>query len=178
MSSATESQGRFTRAKLTIAVHDLAGYTRAAREADDLALAAFLDDYYVLVDREVKRADGRVVKFIGDAVLMVFPEDASAKAVDAMQAIRRGAHDLARSHRIAVRSGNANVHLATVAHGEFGPASERRYDVLGTGVNHTFLMGARQGEGVHISEPVYRQLPNERRSTWRKDRPPAVYSHE
>jgi hypothetical protein len=30
--------------------------------------------------------------------------------------------------------------------------------------------------GIRISEPVYRQLPNDRRPGWTKNRPPATYS--
>jgi hypothetical protein len=66
----------------------------------------------------------------------------------------------------------ANVHLSVVAEGEFGP--DKRYDVMGTGVMHTFRMGS--GEGIRISEPVYRKLPNDRRGSWSKHQPPATYT--
>ena len=48
------------------------------------------------------------------------------------------------------------------------------HDVIGSGVNHLFLMGG--GAGLRISEPIYRQLPNEHRAPWRKQRPPATYT--
>jgi class 3 adenylate cyclase len=68
----------------------------------------------------------------------------------------------------------ANVHLSTVAEGELGADGDRRYDVIGAGVNHLFRMGG--GAGIRISEPVYRQLPNERRGAWRKQKPPSTYT--
>ena len=68
------------------------------------------------------------------------------------------------------------MHLAIIAVGELGPAGLRRFDIIGEGVNHTFLMGGRLGPGVHVSEPVYRQLPNELRGPWKKQRPAATYS--
>ena len=70
-------------------------------------------------------------------------------------------------HRVDL---GVNVHLARVAAGTFAGG---RYDLIGTGVNHAFLMG--RGAGIRVSEPVYRQLPNDQRGPWRKRKPPAVY---
>jgi hypothetical protein len=46
--------------------------------------------------------------------------------------------------------------------------------VIGSGVNHLFNMGG--GSGLRISEPVYRQLANDARGVWRRNKPPATYS--
>ena len=46
--------------------------------------------------------------------------------------------------------------------------------ILGSGVNHLFRM--ESSAGVRISEPVYRQLPNDKRGPWAKEKPPATYS--
>jgi adenylate cyclase len=171
-------QGRFALSKLVIAVHDMAGYTRAAKEADELALARFMDDYYALAAAEVRSGGGRLVKLIGDAILAVFPEEKCVEAVEAMSRLREGAAEVARRHGVRVQPGHTNVHLATVASGDFGPEGDRRYDVIGSGVNHTFLLGGRHGDGVHISEAVFRRLPNDARAAWRKERPPVVYSRD
>ena len=50
------------------------------------------------------------------------------------------------------------------------------YDVVGMGVIHAFRMGG--GAGTRISEPVYRRLPSDRRTPWRKHQPPATYTWE
>jgi class 3 adenylate cyclase len=119
----------------------------------------------------VTTRDGRVVKFMGDACFAVFPEDRALSAVDAALAVTHGLDKVCSS---GLRFGvGANVHMATVAEGELGAESDRRYDVVGAGVNHLFRMGG--GAGVRITEPVYRQLPNERRGAWRKQKPPATY---
>jgi class 3 adenylate cyclase len=168
---------RITSTKLVIAVHDLAGYTRAAAMADEIAIATFLDAYYGRCAAHVRGAGGRVVKFIGDAVLAVFPPGRAVEAIEAMARLRADVCEIARQHQLHfIAPGNTNLHLATVAAGEMGPPGDRRFDVLGAGVNHTFLLGQRQGHGVHISEPLYRQLPSEKRSPWGKQRPPAVYT--
>jgi class 3 adenylate cyclase len=158
-------------AKLVLVAADLAGYARAAAHEDALSIASFLDRWYRTAAKLTRAHGGRVVKFMGDAVLAVFPETSAIAAVDAATDLRAQLPALRGSWRVDL---GVNVHLAIVAEGELGPDDDRRYDVLGSGVNHLFLMGA--GAGIRISEPVFRQLPTERRDAWTKHRPPATYA--
>ena len=158
--------------KLVLLSVDLAGYTRATTALDAVSVARFVDAWYRQCAGVIRKRGGRVVKFMGDACLAVFPHDAALAAVDAAAELADAVPALAASHGVPVRLGG-NVHLAIVAEGEFGPDDDRRYDVLGSGVNHLFLMGG--GAGLRISEPVYRQLPNERRGAWQRHKPPATY---
>jgi adenylate cyclase len=163
----------FSETKLVLLSVDLAGYSRAAAHLEAIAIAAFIDDWYVACAGAIRARGGRVVKFIGDACLAVFAEDRALDAIDAAQAIHAALVPLRTRHGWKIEVG-ANVHVAVVAHGDYGPADDRRYDIIGSGVNHLFMMGG--GAGLRISEPVYRQLPNERRAPWRKQRPPATYT--
>jgi adenylate cyclase len=159
-----------TETKLVLLAADLAGYTRNAAHEDALAIARFLDPWYRASADLIRARGGRVVKFMGDAVFAVFPEPHAVDAVDAASELR----DWLRTHRGTWRVDlSVNVHIAVVAEGDYGPDDDRRYDVIGSGVNHLFRMGG--GGGIRISEPVYRQLPNERRGVWNKQRPPATY---
>ena len=160
---------RIRERKLTLVSVDLAGYTRAAARYEALELCSLLDDYYRRVAGEITRHGGRVVKFMGDACFAVFDEDRALDAVDAVLALER---DVVGPQGLGLSLG-ANVHMAVVAEGELGPDDDRRYDVIGSGVNHLFRMGG--GAGVRISEPVYRCLPDERRGRWDKMKPPATY---
>jgi len=157
--------------KLVLLSADLAGYTRACAHRDALAIGRFLDTWYRECARVIRARGGRVVKFIGDAVLAVFAEAHAVDAVDAATALGDALRACCGDWRVTL---GANVHVAIVAEGEYGPDDDRRYDVLGSGVNHLFLMGG--GNGVRISEPVFRQLPDARRTAWSKHRPPATYS--
>ncbi|HEV8323166.1 MAG TPA: adenylate/guanylate cyclase domain-containing protein [Myxococcota bacterium] len=164
----------FSERKLLVAMLDMAGYTRAVREARAVDVAVFLDRFYRACHEAVAGAGGRVVKFMGDACLAVFPPEQCAAALDALRGLRVEVDRLGAAHHLAVTGGHTNVHLCTVVEGEFGAPGQRRYDVLGEGVNHVFLMG--RGAGVHISEPVYRRLPSARRAGWKKNKPPATYT--
>ncbi|MBL8606043.1 MAG: adenylate/guanylate cyclase domain-containing protein [Myxococcales bacterium] len=160
-------------AKLVLLTADLTGFARAVASADALTVATMLDDWYRRAAEVIKRRGGRVVKFMGDACFATFPEDACLAAVDAARELGPTVVAMNRDRGLRLDLG-VNVHLAVVAAGEVGPEDDARYDVLGTGVNHVFMMG--RGPGVRISEPVYRQLPDARRGEWDKHKPPAVYS--
>lgn len=156
--------------KLVLVTADLAGYTKACAHLDALSIAQFLDRWYRQAAEIIASRGGRVVKFIGDAVFAVFPPEAVVAAVDAASMLRETVAAL-RGNEWRIDLG-ANVHIAIVAEGEIGP--DHRYDVFGSGVNHLFRMGG--GPGIRISEPVYRQLPNEARRPWNKMKPPATYT--
>jgi adenylate cyclase len=163
---------RFRETRLVLLAADLAGFTRAVAALDALSLARFLDTYYERAGEHVARHGGRVVKFMGDACFAVFPEEHAAAAVACAEEMA-GDREPVPGARLAITPG-VNVHLAVVAEGELGAGADRRYDVVGAGVNHLFRMGS--GPGLRISEPVYRRLPNERRSAWRRQKPPATYT--
>jgi adenylate cyclase len=159
--------------KLVLVSADLAGYTRCAAALDAMSVARFLDAWYRACAIIIRQHSGRVIKFIGDGVLAVFPEERAVDAVDACEQMIEAVRAMRGEHGMKVELG-ANVHVAVVAEGDYGPDDDRRYDVLGSGVNHLFLMGG--AAGIRISEPVYRSLPNERRGPWAKYRPPATYT--
>jgi class 3 adenylate cyclase len=130
-------------------------------------LAEMLELYYETVHEIVTRHRGRVVKFMGDGTLAVFPPE------DCPDAVRCAFSIAAIDEPAASLRAGVNVHMAQVAEAWLPP--DGRYDVVGMGVNHVFLMG--RGPGIRISEPVYRALPHDERGRWTKHRPPATYTY-
>jgi adenylate cyclase len=159
--------------QLTLVLVDLARFTQAAAGLDLDALAALVDAFYRVAEEVIDAHDGRVVKFVGDGCLAVFEPTDAVRAVDATEALRTRVRELGAANGVELDLG-ANIHLSTVAEGAFGLRGI--HDVVGMGVVHTFRMGG--GAGIRISEPVYRKLPSERRSPWRKHQPPAIYAEE
>jgi class 3 adenylate cyclase len=151
---------------------ELAGYTKLFQSKEDLAVADFVSDYYELCERTLSAKGGTILKFMGDGCLATFPESMVTEAVAAAMQLERGIDGLGPHHGVRVTMG-ANIHLAMVVESMFGSGPSRRLDVIGRGVNQTFLLG--RGPGIRISEPVYRQLPNEARELWNKHKPPAIY---
>jgi class 3 adenylate cyclase len=161
----------FPERQLVTVVVDLANFTHSVRGMDAPAIAGLVDRFYHQVHQAAADHGGRVVKHLGDGCLVVFPADQVVDAVDFVQSWRSQVDETPTPSGGRLGLG-ANIHFSTVAEGEFGP--DRRYDVVGAGVIHTFRMGG--GEGIRISEPVYRKLPSDRRSVWTKRQPPATYT--
>ncbi|HVJ21795.1 MAG TPA: adenylate/guanylate cyclase domain-containing protein [Polyangiaceae bacterium] len=166
---------RFVPAKRVIVVIDLTNFARAFQERSDAQLAAFLDSYYALCEEKLAApgVGGRIVKFMGDACLAVFPAELAGAAVSAVVHLQHDLDALTREQALPFAMG-ANIHMAELVEAELGGGSSRRADVIGRGVNQAFLLG--RGAGVRISEPVYRSLASGERSPWTKHKPPAVYS--
>ena len=139
--------------KLVLVTADLAGYARACAHHGALDIAHFLDGWYRQCADVIRARGGRVVKFIGDACLAVFPEDRAVDAIDAATSSR----PRSASARHLARRARRERPRRDRRRGRLRPPDDARYDVLGSGVNHLFLMGG--GAGIRISEPVFRQLP-------------------
>jgi adenylate cyclase len=106
--------------RVAIVFVDLSSFTSLAEAMGDHAAAQVLERFSQLVRDAVQRGEGRVVKQIGDAFMLVFPESRSAVAC-ALEIERRAT---AEPHFPALRSG---VHCGQVLY--------REGDYLGTNVN-------------------------------------------
>jgi len=123
--------------ELIFAIISVRDATAAARKHGDLQTAAVLSDYYTLVAAAVAPMDGRVVKVMGDGVLVVFPSERFAEAVDGLAVLQTSATALwskldARC-RVQVRVG-----AGPLVAGSMGPPGDQRYDVYGTALNDLF----------------------------------------
>jgi class 3 adenylate cyclase len=162
----------FVPGKRIIVLANLAGCTKAFQSRSDEKMAAFIQEYYVVCDNTLTEAGGTIIKFMGDACLAVFPAEPAKDAVAAVLQLQVAADALASQYQIPVSLG-ANVHLSLTIDSEFGVGTSKRRDIIGRGVNQTFLLG--RGPGIRISEAVYRALPSNARAPWNKHKPPAVY---
>jgi class 3 adenylate cyclase len=162
----------FQTTKRVIVLVDLAGYAKAFQSEGDDKMAAFIQNFYVECERVITKHEGVLIKFIGDACLAVFAPDQAKHAVDSVIELQSTVATLSKRYNLQLAMG-ANLHLSSAIEGPFGSASSQRHDIIGRGVNQTFLLG--RGGGIRISEPVYRALPSSARSLWTKHKPPAVY---
>jgi adenylate cyclase len=166
-----EDTGRSVR-QLLISFIDLSGFARdAERTANDEKLAELLDRYYERVGEAATRAGGRLVKLIGDGALLVFPPERADDAVDALLALR---DDVATmfcgegwSSTLVVK-----LHAGDVVCGQFGPAGDKRFDVVGGQVNIAARLPTRS---FAISAEAFRALSKDGRTRWKKHTLPVTY---
>lgn len=148
---------------------DLTRFMANSRSAGDAALAELLDGYYRHAEGLVAAAGGRVVKFMGDAFLAVWPEAGAGGGVEALPALKRdidswwGAKGW--DSRVVFKA-----HFGSAVIGPFG--ADARFDVIGNEVNVAATLPART---VSLSAEAFRRLENGKRRAFRKHSAPVVY---
>ena len=115
---------------------DIVGYTTLSERDEDAALK-LVAELQAVANREVAAHSGRVVKFVGDAVLAVF--ESAGSAVDAALALLKGFNEAARAEGIGATL-RLGVHV-----GEIHTAADG--DVYGDGVNTASRIQGAAGPG-------------------------------
>jgi class 3 adenylate cyclase len=156
---------------LLIAFADLTRYQVQTRRVGDAALAEVMNAFYEKVTAPVVAAGGRVVKFIGDAALLVFPEDRVDAGVAALLALKEEVDawfaGLRWEPRLVVKA-----HFGAAISGPFGPPGDARYDVLGHEVNTAATL---EGGSFTLSAQAFRKLGPELRQRFKKHTPAVTY---
>jgi len=156
---------------LGVAFFDLSQIGEWASSEEDAHIAAFLQRFYELAAKHLEPAGARIVKFMGDAGLAVFPEASAEDAIFALCAFAREARESGRAFGLDTYL-NVNVHVGPVLAGSFGPKSAERYDVIGKTVNIAARLGRR---GVTLSPQAFRCLSPDARKRFEKITRPVTY---
>ena len=156
---------------LGVAFFDLSRITEWSSTEEDVHVAAFLQTFYEQAAEHIEPAGGRIVKFMGDAGLAVFPTESAEDVILALAAFAHEARASAREVGLDTYL-NVNVHVGPVVAGQFGPRGAERYDVVGKTVNIAARLGRR---GVVLSAQAFRSLSPEARRRFEKITPPVTY---
>jgi adenylate cyclase len=124
---------------------DLRGYTTIGEGFDNATLVASLNDYFDAVVPAIYTRGGEVLKYIGDAVLAVFPyrsfADPEAACRGALEAARQGSETLERINARRKDAGQPllrhGVGLAsgTFSYGNIGARERLDFTAIGSTVN-------------------------------------------
>lgn len=155
--------------RLLIAFVDLTRYSAQSRRTGSRELADAMDEMYRRVGRAVAAGGGRVVKFIGDASMIVFADDAVDRGVAALldlkEELDRYFLELGWECRATVKA-----HVGTGIAGPYG--LDGAFDVLGADVN---TCAAMHSPGVALTVEAFRKLGPELRQRFKKHTPPVCY---
>ena len=157
--------------KLGVAFFDLSRISAWADSEQDERVAGFLQRFYALAAARLEPAGGRIVKFIGDAGLVVFEPRAAEAAIGALDQLAREVRALGREVGLDTYL-NVSVHVGPVLTGSFGAPGAERFDVLGKTVNIAARLGRR---GLTLSPQAFRCLSAEARQRFQKITPPVTY---
>ena len=135
-------RGRAESIRAVVWFSDLVGFTRISDNVSADQVLALLNDYAQVQVEEIEAHGGHVLKFIGDGILAIFPDDdttiACARALDAAAKmrqriealnVRRAASDL------PVTDTHLALHAGELLYGNLGGPRRLDFTVLGSAVN-------------------------------------------
>jgi adenylate cyclase len=144
---------------------DLRGFTELSDALSNEALIALLNDYFGALTRAVEEQQGETLKFIGDAMLAIYPiatASSGRKAAQRSLASARAAQArIAEINRARQAAGQAVIqwglalHVGEVHYGNIGGETRLDFTVIGPAVNlaaRLQSLSARLGEGCLISD--------------------------
>lgn len=147
---------------------DLRGFTRIAAEQPTEATIALLNRYFDAMGGAVVRRGGEILKFIGDALLAIFPceRDHAGNCPHAAAALAAAEEGLAALAEMRLQAA-VTLAVGDLLYGNIGGANRLDFTVIGPAVNIAARLqglAARLGEPILFSAPLARRLPRPARS--------------
>jgi adenylate cyclase len=133
-------RGSGTAIRAAIWTCDLRGFTTLSDRRPPTEVTVILDAYFECVVAPIQAARGEVLKFIGDAVLAIFPvadddpADACARALQAGREVLLGLARLNEERGLELAIG-VGLHLGDVFYGNVGGTQRLDFTVIGAAVN-------------------------------------------
>jgi adenylate cyclase len=134
-----DSIDRPTKCRLLIAFTDITGFTKEFTSRSDQELFDLMSQFYERMGDAVESSGGKIVKFIGDGVLLVYPGEEAKCGVEALRNLKTLLDEWLRANHFRGEL-HVRAHLGPVICGPLGTRSEKRFDVLGIHVNTTALL--------------------------------------
>lgn len=163
-----------TSVNVLVAFVDLTFYSKTSAKMEDQKVAQWMDEFFEKLSALVEDKKGLIVKFIGDAALIVFEEDVAEEGILCLMATKTKIDQWLQSDGYKSRL-EVKIHFGPVIAGPFGGKTKKRFDVIGKTVNTTALL---QDRPFSISTQAFRQLSPESRKLFKKHTPPITYIRE
>lgn len=154
-----------------VACSDLTGYIRLAKSGAEEQTFRLLNDFAELTGDIIEGAGGQVIKFMGDAALILFTEEKVNEGITALLRLQREGDEFLAAKSVSCRQ-HIRAHYGPVVIGELGTRTDKRIDVLGANVNAMFLL---KTSGFTITPEVFRKLNAHSRTYFKKHTPPITY---
>jgi len=159
------------RRNLLVAFSDLSAFARAVEGQSEEAIFALMADYYELVGDIVTGGGGKVVKFIGDAVLLTFSEQAINTGVLALRTLKKQGDRFFSSRGTSCRH-TIKAHFGPVCCGPIGTRDNKHFDLFGHVVN---IAARLPGNGIVLTLPIFSRLAPETGQYFKRHEPSATY---
>lgn len=114
---------------------DLRGFTEMAGKLESEALMALLNQYFEIVGDAINKHGGEILKFIGDAVLAVFPDNEDQYEKAACDQAYQAAIDASKNLDQAKMDYGIALHFGEAQYGNIGAMHRLDFTVIGNAVN-------------------------------------------
>ena len=135
-------RGRAEAIRAVVWFSDLVGFTRISDTVSPDKVLELLNDYAQAQVEEIEAHGGHVLKFIGDGILAIFPDDDTAqachRALDAAAGMRQRIAALNERRATAglpVTDTHLALHVGELLYGNLGGTRRLDFTVLGSAVN-------------------------------------------
>ena len=156
---------------LLVAFFDLTEFARFGRSCSDTDIFDMLSDYYELVGDLIEGSGGKVVKFMGDAGLVVYAEEDVNRGVLALTELKDAGDAWLNARQTPCRQ-IIKAHFGPVVCGQVGTRADKRFDLFGNTVNTAAVL---RSSGFAMTPQVFRKLEPDTRKLFKKHTPPITY---
>jgi adenylate cyclase len=157
--------------QLLVAFFDLTRFLRFCQSHTAREVVGVLSAYYELVGDIIEAAGGTVVKFMGDAGLIAFPEEHVDEGVLALKRLKDTGDAWLADHG-AQSQAIIKAHFGPVVCARVGSRKDKRLDIFGDTVNTAATMSSH---GIALSPQAFRMLDAATRKLFKKHTPPVTY---
>jgi adenylate cyclase len=160
-----------TETEVLVAFFDLTQFARFATSRTSREVFETLSAYFEFIGDVVAEGGGTVVKFIGDAGLLVYPAERVDTGVMSLRKLQEEGDAWLQRRGIPCRN-VIKAHFGAVTCGPIGTRHEKSFEVYGETVNIAALL---RSDGLAITPQVFRKLHKDTRRFFKKHTPPVTY---
>ncbi len=162
---------KFEQKNLLVVFCDLTNYAKLSRKVDETEMFMYLSNIYEIVGQIIETSCGKIIKFIGDAVLITFDENDIDTGIAALKKLKMEIDSynqkLKYESQLIIKA-----HFGQVISGMIGTKNKKMYDIFGNVVN---IAAALPSNGFTISVETFRKLKPETRKLFKKHTQPITY---
>jgi len=152
---------------------DINHFARSTQAMPLRKVAELLKNVAGTIDQYVSNADGKIIKYIGDAALMIFHEDTIDRCIEQMLHLKEKLEELLCPYDTAMTVTFSLVH-GEIIFGQLKPF--KTLDIFGDAVNQAALLTNPANRGKFVISEAAMQRANEKtRALFHERRPPAIH---
>ena len=149
-----ESIQETTELTLVMAFADPTKFVKICEGKSSRDIFNLMSAYFELAGDIIEKAGGKIVKFMGDAVFVVFPSDNPSIAVNSLHELKSKAETFFSKQGVESVL-QVKVHIGSITCGLIGTKKLKYFDVMGQEVNKTAML---QGGDFVISKELQEQI--------------------